>query len=297
VLLNISDSTVATWMGTVSTLFFPKNSPTAVKAVTIREIDDRPSTYIFEEFRRKKDRALLSANARKKRNMTFEGLRAIVDLKGASFSTRILNTPHPPEDFENFVELRSFNVVMLEFQPRNDSILDLGQSGTLISRSLEQLERAFNWDSPAAKVISNSLLKINCPIGLLIDKKHPGGNKLERVLFVYTGREYESLAIGLLKQLIVDSDISITVATTTNSFSDTYSIDPEKVSIKEIKMPIDDNSEIWEQISKHGYDLIIWGAERGGDEIFKLPVVSGHTTPVLLLYPGRKESMEVEDPA
>jgi hypothetical protein len=279
---HVNDTTLATWMGNVATLFFSKNEHSAVKALTVNEITDRPSSYIFAEIERKRDETLSSKS--RKKSTVFDGMKNKIEERGALFGLRVLNTSNPPVDVENFIELRDFNMAMFEIKLKAEM-----KKESFIGLALEQLEKTLNWDSQNAKVVSHAILNITCPVAVLLDKENTVQESLESILFVYSGHRHESYALALIKQLI-NEGVHVTVALKGPMLTEQLGIDASKATIMETKP--DGDVEILEGISKSSFSLVVVGGDRSSKDIFSSMLVLACPLSVLIVYPPRGSAQQ-----
>jgi len=272
----VNDKSLNSWLGNVSTLFFPKNEQTVVKALTIQEIGDRPSEYLSAEFKRKRQEGLLTKKAEKAK-LEFGGLKSVVEERGGSFSFRVLNTSNPPLDVTDFVELRDYSVVLFEIHQKQEPI-----DPNLLERSLDKLEKTFTVDDANSQIVVHGINNISCAVAVLVDKSAPINDKIESILFVWTGRENEGYALTFVRSLISDTRYRVSVATKDASFADTHEI---KENIEILLINEENEDQMLTQVTSRAFDLIIMGGDRKNKNRFSNVFMHKVATPVLLLYP------------
>lgn len=275
VLLHAQERELNTWIGSVASLFFPKNEHTTVKALLIQEIGDRPSEYISAEFKRNRDKSLLTKKA-KQAQIFFGGLKNIVEEKGASFSYRVLNTSNPPPDVTDFVEVRDYNLVIFEVQAQN-----VRSDANLLDKSLDKLEKSFNLDSANARIAQHGIDNISCAVGVLVDKILPTNEKIEDILFVWSGHENESYALTFARQLMMESNLRVTVATQVSAFGEMYGI---KDNIEIILLNSKHEADEIVQKASRSFDLIIMAGNRKTNQFLSSTFIQQVDAPVLLLF-------------
>jgi len=288
-MVHVNDTSTATWMGTVSTLFFSKNEHSAVKVITVNEITDRPSSYLFAEIERKRDESLISTKSARKKSTVFDGMKNKIEEKGASFSLRVLNASNPQIDMENFIELRDFNMAMFELKLKPEK--ELKKDASFIGLTLDQVEKTLNWDSPNAKMISHSILNVSCPVGVLVDKESNAQPDIESILFVWSGKRHESYALSMIRQLISDASVQVTIAVKGPMLMEALGVDASKVTIMETKP--DSDVELLEGIAKSSFSLVVVGGERSSKDIFSSMLVLACPISVLIIFPPAGAQQEL----
>jgi len=267
-------------IGAVAALLFPRTQQITVTALSVKEIRERSSAYITAEIKRLREKALKPGKA-KKRIAMFGDLKAMLEEKGALFKTKVLHAPNPPEDVQAFIDFRGFNMILFELKQKIEPA----------DASLpEQIETLFNWDSTLAKTVENAINGVVSPVSVLIDKMAPSRNSIEHILFLWSAQTYEFSAFTLMKQLIDEAKIRITIATTVDSFAET--VDKERVTIIQTKPG---NYEFLENITDP-IDLVVIGGDRANNDFYGSPLIQTFPAPVLFIYPPKKKIQFVELP-
>jgi len=183
---------------------------------------------------------------------------------GMKFEAKTLVSSDPIADVTSYIEQREFNLVLFEaYQSFEDS------------RSLI-VEKVFDWDIPSLSVARHSILNTTNASGIIIDKSRVVKDTIEKILVIYTGKEFEHFVLKTALQIRSHVQISILSS---------VPIDGIGVNLLHINLVVTENliHDVLEE-SKKGYDLILIGADR---QILLPPVnvLRDSPTPVLVLYP------------
>jgi len=262
VLLCINDLKFATRMVTVSSLFKSDHEIMHVRSLIYKEIDDRPSTFFFSEFYSAVYTPFAKGKLLKKNNLAY--MKQSAESMGMKFEAKTLVSSDPIADVTSYIEQREFNLVLFEaYQSFEDS------------RSLI-VEKVFDWDIPSLSVARHSILNTTNASGIIIDKSRVVKDTIEKILVIYTGKEFEHFVLKTALQIRSHVQISILSS---------VPIDGIGVNLLHINLVVTENliHDVLEE-SKKGYDLILIGADR---QILLPPVnvLRDSPTPVLVLYP------------
>jgi len=278
-ILCLLDTQVASWMGTVSSLFLHRNENVAVKLVTIKEVSDRPSTLIYAEMTRQKQKYIshdnpLTRNAKTK-------LTAI----GAVVEERSLVTSKPPMGFSDYVLARDFNVVFFELRHS----VDIAEE-PLLGEKFSPLKHALHFESTGVAMVKQALLKIECPIGVIIDKDIIP-EQIEHVLFIWKGGKHEKFALAAMLQMIrADVEVHVTVVTRAEAFMDLFSLKTTRVTV----IPTKSEEDVAELTQDKSYDLVVMGAVRDDiDALHSSVAVKACKIPILFLYSSVQDSPDI----
>jgi len=113
ILLHIHDPKVAHWMGEVMDLFRPKKEHVDVKALLLKEVDDRPSTYFFAELHKTKDD--INHLTKKTRAPLLE-FKESLEHNNAAFNTKTLITANAPFDVCEYLHREDISLAIFELK-------------------------------------------------------------------------------------------------------------------------------------------------------------------------------------
>jgi hypothetical protein len=257
-------------MVSVSGIFGKVSEPHNVRALFIKEIDDRPSTFFFSEFYTAVYAPIDIAKGKiLKKKDKFSGLKQKAEEMGVTFEVRNLICTKPAEDVVDYISQREFNVVLFE------AMRNVENPGNGL------MDRVFDWDTfPSLSIAKHAILNVDSAVGIIVDKVALYNEKIGKVLVVFTGEPYETFALDTVSSL--GPNFAITVITNQKDLSESIGNVPNNIEIITVENPIEASIEE----SKKGYDLMVVGGNRSDlDQSITLFIMT--VTPVLVLYPPK----------
>jgi len=182
---------------------------------------------------------------------------------GFHLEVRTMISTDPVADVAYYIHNREFNLVLFEaFQ----SFDEVGNSF---------VGKVFDWETPSLAVARHAILNTSNPSALLVSKSQNFNEKLEKILFVYSGKDFEKLALEIAFNIKPKIQLSVLTTVPLQNGADQ----------NHIIMTISENmvEDIAKELKK-GFDLII----TGGDRLTLGPqvdVIRNNPTPVLIIYP------------
>jgi len=210
-----------------------------------------------------------------------------MEQQGIEYQQKTLVATDVPADFVSYIEEHDYELVLLELRMKAESVTSHLLSPS-IARSIENLERVFDWNSTNAKVVSHAMNDTRKALAVLIDKHSEYPEKIEKLLFIWNGSPSETFALDTIIEIIKHHpSIKITFLTTSDPtiFTD-LTVDKTNINIITSNSI---NSRVFLRDSEdkplpEDFDLIIAGADRKSKDIYKSDIIHFCPVPVLLLY-------------
>jgi hypothetical protein len=269
-LLYIHDTSTAEWMAKVASLLNDAAANITLRLLMVKEVSDRPSSYFFADIYHK-------PAAKKRHRKGLAGIKSRAEKSGMELETKILVSADPPADVSSYVEERDFCMVMFEL--RKD--VEHHTETNFLNRSIHTIEEVFDWSTASAKIVHSALDHIHSAIAVLIDKGSNVPEKVQKILFVYTGKPHENYALTTMLSLL-EQGVTLFIVTTDANFAEEHKIDTENTNVQ-ISIASSEDSI---HITKAEYDLVVQGAQRDAKDIYGSRLVHNCPISVLLLYPA-----------
>ncbi|PRP78258.1 hypothetical protein PROFUN_13868 [Planoprotostelium fungivorum] len=272
----VSHNTTVPWCTEVLPLLFGRGNK-ELKLFVMQEIDDRPSTYMYSEFSGLLDDLQLKKTSKN------------LDSGKLTIIPKVLSSARLSHDLLLRCEYKAYDLVFVEIQMK----VKVHEETSMRVRSDTSRVNLMKTSAIAHHMITH----YPRPLAVFIHKTEVQP-KCTRVLFVYEGKPFESLALDFIKTLANSgSDMQITYLVK-NEVEFDLQMEGESGE-KEIGPPspaeIIRCQDPMNSFSKYenACDLIIIGGDRSSSTTFRSATLQDSLTPLLVLFaPPGEETQE-----
>eukprot|EP01114_Cavostelium_apophysatum_P020186 TRINITY_DN6698_c0_g3_i1.p1 TRINITY_DN6698_c0_g3~~TRINITY_DN6698_c0_g3_i1.p1 ORF type:complete len:757 (-),score=198.52 TRINITY_DN6698_c0_g3_i1:9-2279(-) len=281
------NSKTAPMMVACSSLFMHVKENLVVKTIFLTEISDRPSSYFFSEFYSTFQAAPV-VGGRQRKGVLLEMHRNAKEAGINNLETKNLASADIAAEVSEYVASHNNSMVMFDMHispslKKAPSMMHSDMRASISAAMDSGVQKVFSFGAAEA-LITTAIKRVAAPISILIHKTSDMFDKVDRVLFLYTGAEHERTALEYITSIKLP--VVVTVVTP-NADAVQFATDRIVVSANPLGSP-----EFREEAAK-GHDLIVMGASRDSswDGYNSEPVIQSKV-PVLLVFPPKFANLE-----